>query len=307
MEAKRVNILLSTYNGEKYVKAQLDSLLAQTYSNIHIYIRDDGSKDQTNSIIEQYEKEYDRITVLNKGSHENLGYMGSFWKLLKECDKADYYSFCDQDDAWESDKVKHGVEMMQKESDTIPVLYSSYFAYCDDALQITGYPPKMSKRNITLKDVMFYTPAFGFTVMVNECLRKMAINGIDLTDIPHDGWCQKIAASQGKFLFGNDVDVRYRRHCATVTHADSNVKKMLVDWFCNELLGDGLGDFYFVIKRLNEEYGSCLNAEDQELLHLFQNRAHSVKDYFKRLFYPKRFRPTWGGEMALRICFLFNK
>ena len=109
----KVVILLSTYNGEKYLKEQLDSLLNQTYKNIDIYIRDDGSKDETVNIIKKYQNEYDNIH-LEEG--KNLGFIKSFFELLKNGDEnVDIYSYCDQDDIWEEDKIERAVKFINKE------------------------------------------------------------------------------------------------------------------------------------------------------------------------------------------------
>ena len=80
MNNKKVAILMSTYNGEKYIKEQLDSLLNQSYKNIEIYIRDDGSKDKTINIVKEYENKYNNV-IFNQG--ENVGYINSFFNLLK--------------------------------------------------------------------------------------------------------------------------------------------------------------------------------------------------------------------------------
>ena len=92
----KVVVLMSTYNGEKYIQEQLESILTQTYHNIKIYVRDDGSSDQTLEILKKYENE--NKIILLKGT--NKGFIGSFLTLLKECEEADYYAWCDQDDIW---------------------------------------------------------------------------------------------------------------------------------------------------------------------------------------------------------------
>ena len=93
MEERKVAILLSTYNGEKYVKEQIDSFLNQTYKNVEIIVRDDGSKDSTVKILKEYQNNYNNIK-LTVG--KNLGFIKSFFELLKLGD-ADYYAFADQD------------------------------------------------------------------------------------------------------------------------------------------------------------------------------------------------------------------
>ncbi len=306
-----VNILLSVYNGEKYLTAQLDSLLAQTYKNITIYIRDDGSADNSRSILKMYiQKNLSlqdiRVVLLENEGNRNLGYMESFWTLLREADPADYYAFCDQDDFWLPEKVERGVRALEREDAALPLLYSSSFTYCDENLTFRGNAPAM-KVPITFKDVLFYTPAFGFTIMINHTLRDLALAASSLADIPHDGWCQKIAASMGKFLYDPAQTAKYRRHHSTVTYAGDGKIKMIGKWLKNDILGIGLSEYRFVLQRFYEEYGDRLGEEERTYLDIFREQPVNLKIYWKRVFFPWRLRPSIGGEMALRGCFLGNR
>ena len=91
-----VNVLISTYNGEKYIKDQIDSILGQTYPNIRIYVRDDGSSDNTCNILKEYEKA--GKIVLFRG--DNVKWGKSFLTLLKKAETGSYWAFSDQDDVW---------------------------------------------------------------------------------------------------------------------------------------------------------------------------------------------------------------
>lgn len=106
-----IAVLMSTYNGEKYLSEQLKSLADQTMrDSICVYIRDDGSTDGTFEIIEKWSKKVS--IVLIKG--ENKGPAGSFWELLMNPDiQADYYAFCDQDDIWDADKLERGIALLR--------------------------------------------------------------------------------------------------------------------------------------------------------------------------------------------------
>lgn len=307
----KVNILLSTYNGEKYLALQLDSLLAQTYKNITIYIRDDGSKDNTLSILDSYcqktlSSQGPKIVLLDNPEGKNLGYMESFWTLLRESDSADYYAFCDQDDFWFPEKVEFGVKTLEKESTALPLLYSSSFVYCDENMNFSGNPTVINAP-VLFKDVLFYTPAFGFTILINRALRDIALSASSLENIPHDGWCQKIAASMGKFIYDPVQTARYRRHSSTVTYANSNKLQLIVQWFKNDVLGIGLSEYHFVLKRFYEEYADRLEESSLFCLHTFMEQSTTLPLYFKRLLFFKRLRPSLGGELALRLCFLLNK
>ena len=95
---EKIDVLLATYNGEKHIRKQLDSLLTQTYDNIDIYIRDDGSTDETVDVIKEYMNSNmsgKKIILLDNGN-VNLRCPKSFYEILKKCEKADYYSLCDQ-------------------------------------------------------------------------------------------------------------------------------------------------------------------------------------------------------------------
>ena len=127
----KVIICMSTYNGEKYVKEQIESLLNQTYKNLEIYVRDDGSKDNTINILEEYEKN-NKIHFI-KGN--NVGVVKSFYECLKEAyDNAEYFAYCDQDDKWHKNKIERAISKLKKENQEQPTLYFSEFNYCDENL-----------------------------------------------------------------------------------------------------------------------------------------------------------------------------
>ena len=107
-----IAILMATYNGEKYLGEQIDSLLAQTYKDWHLYIHDDGSTDNTNAILQEYAQKHSNIHVLEYESQR--GAMRNFLSLLQRVE-ADYYMFCDQDDVWLKEKVELSFEEMKRQ------------------------------------------------------------------------------------------------------------------------------------------------------------------------------------------------
>ncbi|MGL5260356.1 MAG: glycosyltransferase [Lachnospiraceae bacterium] len=300
-----VHILLSTYNGEAYLAEQLDSLLAQTYPFIKIYIRDDGSSDNTLSIIANYTNKYNHIVFL-KDSLGNIGYEQSFWTLLRTCEPAAFYAFCDQDDIWYPNKVERGVYALQKKEETRPLLYTSSYAYYNETLEFTGNAPKLNTP-IQFKDVLFYTPAFGFTILLNETLRTKALSVCSLEGIPHDGLCQKIAAEFGEIVYDSCVTAKYRRHTSTVTYANSNKLQLILKWIRHDILGSGISDYRFFCTHFYKEFKEDLTKKDQALLKHIISSKNSWSSYFKLLFFPHTFRPTLGGELALRLSLLLRR
>ena len=304
----KINILLSAYNGEAYLEEQLDSIFHQTFQNFTLYIRDDASTDGTVSLLKSYlEKHPDyaaKTILLSEDTSKNLGYIGSFWTLLANSKPADYYAFCDQDDVWLPDKLAAGIQYLNKEDSSIPLLYFSGFHYCDQNLNILHDAPRISLP-VTFRDVLFYTPAFGFSIIINQTLRELALKSSDLSGLPHDGWVQKIAAAFGKILYNPDCMTLYRRHDSAITSSNARLVSAIVYWIKNDLFGSTMKDTHFVLNRFMQEYGSSLSSGDRELLALYTGSNLSVYDWFRRFSYKKRLRPSTGGDLALRICFFF--
>ena len=107
----KVIVLMSTYNGEQYIKEQIESILNQTYSNMELYIRDDGSKDQTVAILKKYEQD----GKLHFSQGKNMGFINSFFEVMRTSGEADYYAWCDQDDVWLPEKIERAVKELQKD------------------------------------------------------------------------------------------------------------------------------------------------------------------------------------------------
>src|SRR3982751_5096035 len=96
----QVIILLATYNGEKYLRHQINSLLNQTYTNWHLFIRDDNSTDNTPALLQEYQEQYQNKITIVPNNGVNLGSILNFETLLTFARNAAYVMFCDQDDEW---------------------------------------------------------------------------------------------------------------------------------------------------------------------------------------------------------------
>ena len=107
---KTIDILMATYNGEKYLAEQIDSILNQTYKNIRLIISDDASKDGTRKILKEYEEKDERIKVFYQ--EKNLGYVKNFEFLLKQV-QSEIFMLSDQDDVWLPEKVEKSYQTLQ--------------------------------------------------------------------------------------------------------------------------------------------------------------------------------------------------
>lgn len=311
VQVLRVNILLSTYNGEKYLSTQLDSLLAQDYPNFKIFIRDDGSSDNTVAIIKQYIKLSEKIIFLNdfeNGEANNVGYIKSFLILLEESGEAEFYTFCDQDDFWHPNKISRGVEALISQNNSTPLLYSSSYWYCDESLETKGSFKQLPK-HISFKDTFFYTTSFGFSMLINKKLRDIVLLAGKNHCVPHDSICERLATLFGKCIFDYEKTAKYRRHKKTVTYSGANKFKMVVKWFCNDIFGDVMKMYRKYATVIYDNYATHdgMSEENLYLLEIFREQKVTPILYFKRLFYFGRLRPTLGGELALRLCFLLSR
>lgn len=314
-----VHILLSTYNGEKYICEQLESIFSQTYREFKVYIRDDGSTDSTVKKINQYLARFPehaaRTQWIPNEKHENLGYMMSFWKLLESASGADYYAFCDQDDVWLPEKVERGVNALEKEhkennrvnpDSEQPLLYFSNFYQCNEDLSVKKEGPVYSGC-VKFENVLFYTPAFGFTILINENLRRLVLGNFDHIGLPHDGWVQKAAAAFGKIIYDPTCTAYYRRHDSAVTANNANKLSLIKNWIQNEILGDSMSEAHYVLERFYQVYAAKMKTEDKKLLKIYATRRKSQVVWWKRICFKEMLRPSVGGRVALRVCFLLAR
>lgn len=168
---RKVNVLLSTYNGNEYLKEQLESVLAQSYKDIEIFIRDDGTKDETCDILREYESRWN--VHIEYG--ENIGFIESFLWLVRNCKKADYYAFCDQDDIWKKYKLERSITILESKKNEIPLLYFSNYEYINNDLVSLGKgydkKPKASFQNAIVDCI-----TLGFDSVFNDKARELVIN-----------------------------------------------------------------------------------------------------------------------------------
>lgn len=221
----KVNIMLSTYNGEKFIEEQLNSLLNQRNVLTNIYIRDDGSKDNTVLILQEYQKKHKNI-FLERG--DNIGAKLSYYKLLEKTPlNADYYAFCDQDDVWHPDKLYQACNYndMNRIFDT-PIIYYSELTPVDSNMN----PVKEKFRcgeAFTLEELLVKNNIYGCTLVFNQKLmqiyRKVDEN-YNLILPFHDHWIALICSIHaGIILYDSRSFIKYRQHKNNVVGTRRNM------------------------------------------------------------------------------------
>lgn len=193
----KVQVLLSTYNGERFLREQLDSLLRQEDVSIQITVRDDGSTDSTLEILNEYKVRGEIVFF----SEANTGYQLSFLKLASYClNTADYYAFCDQDDLWHPRKIITAINKLEKSKTKGCKLYFSNLIIVDEKLKEIGLKD-YSQMKKTLGSAMVRFNISGCTMVFNNELLKIATRGICLREniSSHDAWFYKVCLSLGGF------------------------------------------------------------------------------------------------------------
>ncbi len=268
-------VLLATYNGEKYLKEQIDSLIDQSES-FDLIIRDDGSKDSTKDIILEYVDSYENIYFLedDKNSTSAKENFSILLEYALTIENYDYFMFCDQDDIWHKNKIAISLAKM-KETETntkgIPILVHSDLEVVDEDLNIlsSSYwkyqnidPSKDSLNRLLLQNVVT-----GCTMMINKDLAKLSLP-IAQNAIMHDWWVSLIASAIGQVIRVDKPLVKYRQHSDNDTGAKSFFGEYLLNRI-NRLFSIDMSKYIIQAKKLFEILEDRLNYEQKDLLYSF--------------------------------------
>lgn len=208
---KRILVLLSTYNGELFLREQLDSLFAQVGVELHIWVRDDGSKDSTQKILFEYREKFpNKITIV---LGENIGWKRSFFELLSFAKQNsvvyDYYAFCDQDDIWLPTKLQRAVEKMGELNTNIRLYCSNLYYYKDGCnyglIRNKDYCP-------TVENCLMRNYATGCTIVFNKVLLKVLTDRMPHIEVMHDFWTYQVAVLLGSVYVDQGAYILYRQH-----------------------------------------------------------------------------------------------
>ena len=209
----QIDILLATYNGEKYLKCQIDSILNQTHKNIRLLINDDCSTDNTRAILKEYEEKDDRIKV--KYNEKNLGYVKNFEDLLKRVENK-YFALSDQDDFWKEEKIEKSLnKLLEEDADLV---FTDLEPVDEKLNTITPSMVRFMQMDKNIKKHQDYKSVFlrncvtGCTILSKKELINEYIPIPTKEPMVHDWWMALIISQIGKITFLDEPTIKYRQH-----------------------------------------------------------------------------------------------
>lgn len=282
----KIEILLATYNGEKYVGEQIDSIINQTYRNWILLIRDDNSKDRTLEILKEYEKKDNRIKVI-EDKKGNLEFVKNFEELLNNS-KEDWVMFSDQDDYWLENKLEiyiNELNKLLKEEIEEPLLLHSNSFVCDDNLEIIKDEFINSKIANKYNEDDFYFAYFvqGSTVLINRAIIDLALPFSKNVTV-HDRYFHLLAEFFGKRIFINESLIKYRQHSNNKIGAKTSIiskifKKRYFHTEDREL-----------ILEIQKKYKDNLGTEQIEKIEKYLEVTNDKKNRFLRFYLSREFK-----------------
>lgn len=307
MTKGKIAVLLSSYNGEKYLKQQVDSILNQSVENeVHLFIRDDGSKDNTVNLVQELMKTETRISLI---AEKNIGGVGSFFALLKMAhslpEEYSYFALSDQDDVWDLDKLKIGVESIESVALDIPVLYGSITRPVNKDLEPIEYKKK-EFRPFHFYNTIIQNKIPGHTHVMNRALLNLVYDADPLRVYVHDAFIVNAANIAGILIFDNAPHVSYRQHGGNQLGTSRNSR---IKWIQNRLKrlkkGDGV-QYARQIEYVVEQFGDQMTQEQQKEMREFLDSRCSFWKRLNYVLHTKLYRQDDFDTFAFKLMYLFG-
>ena len=221
----KVNILMSTYNGQQFLAEQIRSIQDQSYTDWTLFIRDDGSSDNTKEILKDFEHQDSRIHLIDNDKSDNLGVIKSFHKLVNH-DRADYYFFSDQDDVWLPNKLELSLKEAQNYLADLPLMVYMDLKVVNQDLKIMTESMVKSQShhaNTELVQELTENTVTGGVAMINHALAEMWQETDDI--LMHDWYLALLASAFGNLVFIDQPGELYRQHSDNVLGARTLSKR----------------------------------------------------------------------------------
>lgn len=294
---KSVLILLATYNGEKYLEMQLNSIFSQKNVDVEVLVRDDGSTDNTISILKKWESTHN----LKWYTGERLNAQFSFYDLMTKAVNRnfDYYALSDQDDYWLENKLSCAIDKLEELEENKSLLYYSGQIIVDENLKYLHIHNLNKKRNMVSKFI--FSDIAGCTAVFNKRLLNTIVKFKPNYMLMHDSWILKVCLATGGLVYDDEnAYIKYRQH--------GNNAVGLKNDFMSKIKRGGTYIFDYnlhkQIKELNEGYRENFKTEYKELVDDILNYKHRKRTMLKKKYVDFH---DIGLNVIYRIKLIFNK
>jgi len=261
---EEVAIILSTYNGEQFLREQMESFFTQTAGSWKLFVRDDMSKDNTLKILQEYKTNYPGKIDILSDEFGNIGAKKSYGELLNRVKSFSYVAFADQDDVWHSEKLEILLKEIKKikEPGNIPAAVFSDLEIVDEKLNLISKSffefTKLSPKIVDSNVLIFRNVVPGCSMMINKSLNEL-IETVPDEAVMHDYWIVLAARFLGKISYVNSSLVKYRQHGKNALGAEKRSDKKMISIIKLFLLAARkkifyLQDFMVYIKQLSAFY-----------------------------------------------------
>lgn len=304
MKKPTVAIIMSTYNGENYLREQIESLLQQEEVEVSIFVRDDGSQDTTLEILESYKEHL----IFVKDDGQNLGIGNSFMEALYQAGlEYDYYAFCDQDDVWLPNKLLQAVEMIG--SIPKPTLYCSNQLLVNQDLEQIGLRHQRTLDTSSLQ-ILNNNLVTGCTMVWNKELQAVLIDpkrrpSSALLNVRiHDVWVAMVASIVGEILYDSNAFIYYRQHEQNVVGAKKeNIYKNWYKKLRNKSKRNGRS---LLAKEIVEKFGDVVERTLLSDLTRISDYRRNCSSKVALMRNSHLFSASSESRWAIRFKILFN-
>lgn len=304
-----VAILLCTYNGANFLIEQLDSLETQTHQNWVVIASDDGSTDQTLEILQQYQAKWPigKLTIRNG---PKKGFCQNFLSLA--CDpqiKADYYSFCDQDDVWLPHKLTAAISSLRlnhRKCNSVPLLYGGKTIYVDENLKVLGGSFEFNYPKV-FRNALVQSMAGGNTLIFNQASKVLLERATGVVPASHDWWLYLlISGADGLCIFDVNPYVLYRQHSNSLVGENRSISAKVKRVYF--LLGGKFKSLVDSNVKALTMHKNLLSKSNSSLLDMFtQMRKVNLLMRIRLFGVCGIFRQTRNGTIALFLAIIFNQ
>ena len=308
----RVAVILGYFNGQDYISEQLESILNQTHSTVHIYVCDDNSEPRF--AVDSLRFNNDQLSQISVGIRpRNIGFTNNFlYALANVYDDFEYYAFSDQDDIWREDKLEKAITALKKFSSNKPALYCARTEITDTKCEQTlGYSPILYKPP-SFANALVQNISSGNTMVFNKAAKDLILKTIqNTTVVSYDWWCyQIITGAGGNIIYDNYTCLKYRQHSKNLVGARAaNTGWRAFFLRISKLLKGRFRKWNDINLTALSAHIHLLTATNQKMLDDFI-QARQQSSLLKRLMLFKRsgiYRQTLLGNLGLFLGILLNR